>query len=681
MAISRSKHRLNVDIESFSSFDLAESGVYRYVEAPDFCILLIGYSVDGGPVKVLDLTESHTLFQHRPDDDTEFKRYLFDPSVTKFAFNASFERTCLAKWYHHEMPPQEWRCTMVAAHAQGLPGSLGTVGMLLGLPQDKRKDTIGKRLIAFFCKPCKPTAANNHRTRNLPEHDPDKWQLFKEYNRQDVVAEMAIGEKLEAEAENAMPEAEWNLWFVDQQINDRGIRLDMDMVNAIVDYNTSRSEALLEEARELTGLENPNSLIQLKDWLRSQGIEMATVTKDTTAEILKRSDLTPDVRRALEIRQALGKSSVAKYTAMQNAVCQDGRLRGILQFYGAGRTGRWAGRIVQVHNLARNSLPDLDTARELVKKGEFDWIETMFGEPAFVFGDLVRTAFIPSDGCRFIVSDFSAIEARVIAWLAGQEDTLETFTAGKDIYCETASRMYGVPVVKHGINGELRQRGKIATLACGYGGGVGAMKRMDRSGSLPEEELQHNVDLWRKANPKIVQMWRDVERAAMYALRNPGKVFDFRSRLEFFSRVETTAAGNRKYDLLVRLPSGRCLIYADARITPNANGGPEITYLGDSKKEGYCARVNTYGGKLVENIVQATARDCLGEVMKEVTSMGYHIVMHVHDEIIVDVPIADKAAPDKIMAAMLWDDKHHPDWAAGLPLKGDMYECSYYRKD
>lgn len=706
MAISRSEHRLSVDVETYSSFEIAETGVYRYVEAPDFAILLISYAIDGGPVKVLDLTTSGTLFPHQPDDDTEFRRYLFDPKTLKIAFNANFERTCLAKWYSRPMPPEEWHCTMVAAHAQGIPGSLATVGMLLGLPQDKRKDAIGKRLITYFCKPCKPTAANNHRTRNLPEHDMEKWKLFKEYNRQDVVAEMEIGKALAKLADKTMTPREWQLWDADQRINDRGVNLDMVMVDRVVAHDNARTAQLMAEASQITGLENPNSLAQLKDWLASRGVPMAQVTKETVNTALK-GDLPDDVRRVLEIRQATGKSSVAKYTAMQNAVCKDGRLRGSLQFYGASRSGRWSGRLVQTQNLARNTLPDLDLARQLVREGSFDDVDTLYGEPAFVFSELVRTAFIPSDGCRFIVSDFSAIEARVIAWLAGQTNILNAFAAGKDIYCETASMMYGVPVVKHGINGELRARGKVAVLACGYGGGVGAMKRMDTKHVIPEEELQEAVDKWRLANPQIVKLWRIVERSAMAALRgqHPApivpKIHDpLRARenelamrapagtySEWFNLIDKsrgvqfyTSHRDASTDLCVRLPSGRSLVYADARLE-NASGKPEITYMGTEVKEGVGTVVHTWGGKLVENIVQAIARDCLGEVILAVEQLGYHIVMHIHDEIVVDVPKEDKDAPRKITDAMHFYEGHCPEWAKGLPLKGEEYECEFYQKD
>lgn len=461
-------HRvMGVDIETYSSVDLAEAGVYAYVEAPDFDILLISYIFDDwgeDDVKTID------CFDADPDMMAEFCEALLDPQIVKTAFNANFERTCLAKWLQKPMPPEEWRCTMVKALTLGLPGNLAGAGEALGLPPEKLKDPQGKALIQFFSKPCKPTRTNGQRTRNLPQHDPAKWQLYKSYNRQDVVTEQEILRKLSI---YKTPESEQELWALDQHMNDNGVALDIPMVEKIVEYDTRRRQELQEEAQELTGLKNPNSLAQLKRWLAEQGVEMTSVTKDTITEALRDPDLPDIVRRVLEIRTALGKTSVAKYSTMLVAHCQDHRLRGILQFYGANRSGRWAGRLVQTHNLAKNTLPDLALARELAAEGDFETMGTLFGETAFVFSELIRTAFIPSEGCRFVVSDFSAIEARVLAWIAGEEWTLEAFRQGKDIYCETASMMYHVPVEKHGANSHLRQKGKVAVLACGYQGGVG----------------------------------------------------------------------------------------------------------------------------------------------------------------------------------------------------------------
>ena len=650
---------MGVDIETYSSVDLNRTGVYRYAEAPDFDILLIGYKWDDeDAVKVIDTSDPD------PDMMAEFSAAVVDPEVIKTAFNANFERTCLAKWYGQPMPPEQWRCTMIRALNMGLPGSLAAAGMALGLPEDKLKDPQGKALIQYFSKPCKPTKANGGRTRNLPQHDPDKWKLFISYNRQDVVTEQEILKRLSI---YKIPESEQELWSLDQRMNDNGVRLDVPMIEKIVEYDQQHREELQQEAKEIAGLKNPNSLAQLKTWLASEGIRQTSITKDTIAAMLQ-EDLPDEVRRVLEIRQALGKTSVSKYSTMLEAVCRDGRLRGILQFYGANRSGRWAGRLVQTHNLARNTLPDLDLARQLAKDGDFDTLQTLFGETSFVFSELIRTAFIPSEGCRFVVSDFSAIEARVIAWLAGEEWTLKTFRDGGDVYCATASMMYHVPVVKHGVNGHLRQKGKVAVLACGYQGGVGAMKRMDKDGTIPEDELQGIVDMWRNANPHIVKLWRTCELAAKTAITEHRTV-----RIQHgvaFSYV------NR--NLFVKLPGGRKLCYWGTRLKQDPMTGREsIVYMGVNQTTKKWEDTETYGGKLVENIVQATARDCLAVAMTRVSALGYHIVMHVHDEMIVDVPTEDTDALDRIngcMAAPI-------DWAPGLPLKGDGYETPFYKKD
>ena len=553
---------------------------------------------------------------------------------------------------------------MIKALTLGLPGNLADVGIAMGLPEEKLKDPQGKALIQFFSKPCKPTRTNGQRTRNLPAHDPAKWKLFIEYNRQDVVTEQEILRQLDI---YKTPESEQQLWALDQHMNDNGVKLDIPMVEKIVEYDTQRRQELQEEAKVLTGLANPNSLAQLKKWLSKQGVTMTSVTKDTIAATLQ-TDIPDNVRRMLEIRTALGKTSVAKYSTMLTAVCQDHRLRGILQFYGANRSGRWAGRLVQTHNLAKNSLPDLDLARELAAAGDFDTLATLFGETAFVFSELIRTAFIPSDGCRFVVSDFAAIEARVLAWIAGEEWTLEAFRQGKDIYCETASMMYRVPVEKHGQNSHLRQKGKVAVLACGYQGGVGAMKRMDKGGSIPEDELQSVVDQWREANPKVVKLWRTCELAAKTAIQEHRTV-----RLAHgiaFSYI------NR--NLFIQLPSGRKLCYWDTRLKQDDyTGRLSITYMGVNQETKQWGETETYGGKLVENIVQATARDCLAVAMTRVSALGYKIVMHVHDEMIVDVPNTDTEAPGRINAIMA----QPIDWAEGLPLKGDTYETPFYKKD
>lgn len=671
---------LSCDTETFSSVDLGACGLHKYMESPDFEILLIGYSVDGGPVRVLDLTDPET-------DTTEFKKLLMDPAVIKTAWNAPFEMQAFKRWTGEEMPPEQWSDTMIMALEMGLPGSLAGAGAALGLPEDQLKDPIGKSLIQYFSKPCRPTKANGGRTRNLPQHDPEKWKLYIEYNRQDVVTEMAIRKEL-----LPLVDSEQALWCLDQRMNDHGVRIDLPMVRKIVDFDTRKRAELAQEAKDLTGLDNPNSLAQLKPWLTSRGVPVETLRKDDLDALLGR-DLPADVRRVLEIRKALGKTSTAKYGTMLEATCADGRLRGILQFYGANRSGRWAGRIVQTHNLARNSLPDLDLARQLTAQGDFETLETLFGEPAFVFSELVRTAFIPSPGCRFCVSDFSAIEARVIAWIAGEQWVLDAFRAGKDIYCETASMMYHVPVVKHGENGHLRQKGKIAVLACGYQGGVGAMKAMDSSGSIPEEEMQSIVDHWREANPMIVKLWRDYELAAKAAIKEhttrrrgirvPAYNLDEREHMAGGPvRPYSVREGVRvefsykNGNLLIRLPSGRRLCYYHARV--RQDGWKEsITYMGVNQTTKQWQEVETYGGKIVENIVQATARDCLAEAMQRVAAMGYQIVMHVHDEMIVDVPVKDTEALARINKAM----SNPISWAPGLPLRGDGYETTFYKKD
>lgn len=645
---------LSVDIETYSSADLSETGVYRYTEAEDFEVLLIGYSFDGGPVQVHDCTGPSCW----PRDLLDA---LTDPEVLKTAWNAAFERRAFSTVLGVELPPEQWSDTMVMALECGLPGALANAGVALGLPEEQLKDPRGKALITYFSKPCRPTKANGGRTRNLPQHDPDRWAMYIEYNRQDVVTEMAIRERLQR-----LADSEQRLWCLDQRLNDHGVRVDLPMVREIVRFDEQNRQRLEKEARIITSLQNPNSLLQLKGWLTSQGVPVDTLRKDDLDRLLG-EDLPARVRRVLEIRKALGKTSTAKYGAMLDATCADGRLRGILQFYGANRSGRWAGRIVQVHNLARNSLPDLALARELAAAGDFDTLETLFGEPAFVFSELIRTAFVPEIGNRFVVCDFSAIEARVVAWLAGEQWVLDAFREGKDIYCETASMMYHVPVVKHGENGHLRQKGKIAVLACGYQGGIGAMRAMDRAGTIPDEELQGVVDQWRAANPRIVKTWWLYERAARTAIAERRSV-----RLK-----NGVVFSHRKGNLFVKLPSGRELCYWGTVLRTMGDGRDHILYMGVDQVTKQWGQTETYGGKLVENVVQATARDCLAEAMTRVARMGYQIVMHVHDEMIVDVPERDRDALQRIQQAM----SEPISWASGLPLKGDGYECDFYRKD
>ena len=666
MASSTNRLELGIDIETFSSVDI-KNGAYAYSEAPDFEILLIAYKFsDEDKVKQIDLTDDPEELEN-----LRFWDALTDPEVVKTAYNANFERTCLARHTGEAMPPEQWRCTMVLAVQLGLPRSLAAVGPALGLTEEEQKKKTGAALIQYFCKPCKPTRTNGQRTKNTRLHAPEKWELFKEYNIQDVVTEQIILKRLR---DFRPDQSEQDLWTLDQEINDRGVLLDIPMAGSIVEFDTERSADLLAEAQQITGLSNPNSLAQLKPWLADNGLATDTLRKDDVAAMLADPSLHANVRRVLEIRQTLSKTSVKKYQTMLDIAGEDDRARGIMQFYG-GHTGRWAGRSLQPQNLARNTMPDdeLDVAREFVKMGDFESLEMIFGEPAPIFSQLVRTAFIPSPGNRFIVSDFSAIEARVIAWIAGEEWRLEVFRNDGDIYCESASHIYHVPVVKHGINGELRQRGKVAELALGYGGAVGAMKQMDTSGSVPEDEMQGIVTQWRAESPKIVRMWRDCQDAAVSVIRGnqPKRVLRSLQGTEFYVKlVDGTPV------LFIRLPSGRPIAYWDPKVM-DTEMGPRITYMTQNQTTRKWERCETYGGKLTENIVQSVARDCLAEKMKLLESMGYPIVFHVHDEMILDVPREDKQAAklvDKIMAEPI-------EWAPGLPLKGGTYECDFYRKD
>lgn len=659
---------LRIDLETYSSVDIKESGVYVYAAAPDFEILLIGYRYDNGPVQVIDLTDP---LVDANADFPDFWEGLYNPSVIKTAYNANFERTCMAVWLKQPMPPEQWRCTAVLAATLGLPGTLGGAGAALGLPDDKQKDKIGKSLITYFCKPCKPTKTNGMRTRNLPEHAPEKWRQFMEYNRQDVVAESTIRDKLVI---YPVPQQEQDLWNIDQAMNDNGVLLDMDLADKIIRYDVLYRERLMNEARKLTGLKNPNSLAQLKEWFRcNYRMEVKSITKDTIPQIIEELegigfmfDIEPALRM-LRIRQELGKTSVKKYEAMRQAVCPDGRLRGILQFYGANRTGRWAGRIVQVHNLPQNKIPDLELARQLVKEEDFETLEQLFEGVPFVFSQLIRTTFVPSPGCRFVVSDFSAIEARVIAWLADEEWRLEVFRTHGRIYEASASQMFHVPIETIKKGSKLRQQGKVAELALGYGGGFGAIKAMDKAGTIPDDEIPMIISNWRKASPRICKFWYNAEGAAKTAMEEHRTV-----KLKHgitFSYINQI--------LFIGLPSGRKLAYYDARIKENAKGKAAITYAGVNQDTKVWGRNETWGGKLVENIVQAVARDCLAETIKRVTAAGYRIVMHVHDEIIVDVPKGNEEALKQITDIMA----EPISWAPGLPLRGDGYETDFYKKD
>lgn len=674
-----------VDIETYSSVDI-DCGVYAYTESADFEIILVAYKFSdeakvrqfmpkrfatrpgvltgagmGGEQIALVEPEIEAL----DGDEDEFLAALRDPAILKTAYNANFERTCLAKYYGVNCDPDQWRCTAVLASTLGLPRSLAGVGDAIGLTEDEKKLKTGKALIGFFCKPVAATRANNGRTRNYPRHDPARWRLFCEYNLQDVITEQAIRERLRKYPPNA---TEQRLWSVDQIICDRGIRIDRPFVEKIVDYDAKRQEALKQEARELTGLDNPNSVVQLKQWFYRHGAASlgSDLSKGAVEAALRWDGCAPEVRRMLQIRQALGKTSTKKYTAMLGSACPDDRVRGMLQFYGANRTGRWSGKIVQLQNLPQNHIADLDLARSLAAEGDFEGLELLYGEPAQVFSELVRTAFIPSEGNRFVVTDFSAIEARVIAWLADEKWRLDVFKSGGDIYCASASRMFKVPVEKHGRNAHLRQQGKVAELALGYGGGVGAMMSMDKGHVIPEAEIQPIIDQWRAASPNITGLWKRFENAAKAAIREKREV-KVKHGVAFYFRDGI---------LFARLPSGRSIAYWGAGLG-EGKYGEEVCYYGVDQEKHTWGLLKTYGGKLTENIVQATARDCLAVKLIEATDRGYEVVAHVHDEMIVDVPRAHANAAAEIDALMA----EPIGWAPGLPLKGGTYECDYYQKD
>ena len=650
---------LSIDIETYSSYDLRTVGVYKYVEAPDFEILLFAYAVDDDPVQVIDLANFEAIPSYILDA-------LTDPAVIKTAYNANFERTCIAKFFGMPMDPSQWRCSSVHALTLGLPGHLEAVAQVLGLKA--QKDTAGKNLIKYFSVPCKPTKTNGGRTRNLPHHDPVKWQQFIEYNRQDVEVERELRKKLER---YPVPVHEWKLWELDQRINDEGVRLDPVLVKQALACDAQYSTRLEKEARELTGLENPNSVKQLTEWLEDQGLEVENgLGKDYMPELMENA---PDdaTRRALELRQELSKTSVNKYSAMERCMCKDERARGLLQFYGANRTGRWAGRLIQVQNLPQNKIPDLNIARQLLRDEEFEILEMLFDSPPFVLSQLIRTAFIPSPGCRFVVADFSAIEARVIAWLADENWVLDVFRGHGKIYEATAAQMFKVPIetiAKGGENYRLRAKGKVATLSCGYQGGPDALIRMGAlKNGLTEEELPGIVKGWRDSNPHIVKLWYLAEKAAVTAVQEKRTVklpHGVRYRYE-------------KGWLFADLPSGRSLAYVRPEIKPEPRFDKDgLTYEGvDQMKKTWC-RQKTYGGKLVENLVQAIARDCLAVSMMRLAEAGYKIRLHIHDEVVLDVPKEQDALEEvkEIMSQPI-------EWAPGLPLKADGYETEFYRKD
>ena len=643
---------LSIDIETYSPEPLTKCGVYRYCESPDFEILLFGYSADGGPVQVIDFTAGEKL----PD---EVMSALTDPAVIKWAFNAQFERVCLSRFLGYPvgtyLDPVSWRCTMVWAATLGLPLSLEGVGAVLGLEKQKLKE--GKDLIRYFCTPMKNR--DEKFVRHYPTDSPEKWTLFKAYNRRDVETEMGIQQKL---AKFPVPESEWRNYQLDQRINDRGIMLDMEMVRQAIDCDEQFKRTHLDMARSVTGLDNPNSPAQLKAWLSERGVEAESLSKAAVLSLLEEAD--GEVELALSLRQELAKSSVKKYTAMEAAVGSDSRARGLIQFYGANRTGRFAGRLIQVQNLPQNHLPDLDEVRRLLKCRQFDAIEMLYDSVPLVLSELIRTAFVPKSGCRFFVADFAAIEARVIAWIAGEQWRQEVFAKGGDIYCASASQMFHVPVEKHGVNGHLRQKGKIAELALGYGGSVGALKAMGAlSMGVPEEELKPLVDAWRSSNPNIVKLWWDVDRAASTCVRE--KVPTETHGIRFFYQSGM---------LFIVLHSGRRLVYVKPRMGINRYGSETVTYEGVGTQKKWL-RLESYGPKFVENVVQATARDILVEAMQRLDAKGYKIVMHVHDEAVIEAP-ADTSLED-ICSVM----GETPAWAKGLLLRADGYVCDFYKKD
>lgn len=659
---------LEIDIETYSSVSLQKCGVYKYAESPDFEILLFGYSADGGEVRVIDLASGETL-------PADVLSALTDDSVIKWAFNAQFERVCLSRYlsdmgisldpFHDRHPlsteyayflnPEAWRCSMVWSAYMGLPLSLEGVGAVLGL--EKQKLTEGRDLIRYFSTPCAPTKANGGRTRNLPEHDPEKWDRYKAYNLRDVETEMQIQAKL---SKFPVPEAVWDEYHLDQEINDRGIRVDMQFVKRCIALDAETRDSLTASMRELTELDNPNSVAQMKSWLSDNGVETDTLGKKTVAALIGETE--GDVSEALLLRQQLAKSSVKKYQAMENAACADDRCRGMFQFYGANRTGRFAGRLVQLQNLPQNHMPDLDAARALVRSGDTETLSMLYDDIPDTLSQLIRTAFIPKDGCRFYVADFSAIEARAIAWYAGEAWRTEVFRSGGDIYCASASQMFKVPVEKHGVNGHLRQKGKIAELALGYGGSVGALKAMGALDmGLAEEELQPLVNAWRQSNPNIVRFWWDVDSAVKKVMKE---------------RKPQSAGGIRIFYqsgmLFITLPSRRNLVYVKPRIGKNRFGGESVTYegVGGTKK---WERIESYGPKFVENIVQATARDILMYAMK--TLRHCEIVAHVHDEVIIE------ADPRMSLDVLCEQMGRVPPWAEGLLLRADGYVCDFYKKD
>ena len=652
---------MSIDIETFSDIDLKKSGVYKYTESENFEILLFGYSVNGGDVIVIDLASGETI----PDEVIDA---ILDESVIKWAYNATFERICISAYLRDHYPnkyiayndtiylcPDSWRCSLIWAGYYGLPLNLAGVGAVLKL--DEQKMDAGKDLIRYFCTPCKATKVNGGRERNLPHHAPDKWELFKEYNKRDVEVEMSIQQRLH---HYPVPDFIWDEYHLDQRINDRGIRIDLQLVNNAMAIDELSHEAALNALKGITNLENPNSVTQMRAWLKDNGIETPSLDKKAVSDLIGK--VPPAIRSVLILYQQISKSSVKKYTAMINSVCKDNRCRGMFQFYGANRSGRWAGRLIQLQNLPQNHLPDLNEARELVRTNNFDALNTLYDSVPNVLSELIRTAFIPADNMKFIVADFSAIEARVLAFLADEKWRIKAFADGLDIYCASASKMFNVPVEKNGINGHLRQRGKVAELALGYNGSVGALKAMGAIDmGIPESELQPLVDAWRLSNPNIVQLWYDIEGNAKRAVMN---------KSSYTTHGITFECKNGM--LFMHLPSGRKLCYVKPKLEMNQFGFDSITYEGlDSAKK--WSRLETYGGRLVENACQAISRDILMYAMRSLSN--YEICGHVHDEVIIQCP-TDTSLND-ICNTM----GQTPPWIKGLLLRADGYECSFYKKD
>lgn len=657
---------LSIDLETYSDIDISKCGAYKYAESDNFEILLFGVSVNNGPVAVYDLTSGDEI-------PAEILAALSDENVTKWAFNASFERVCLSNWLrkHHPkyfktyntqgdpvqnfLDPASWKCTMIWSAYMGLPLSLEGVGSVLKLQNQKMKE--GKDLIKYFCSPCKPTKVNGGRTRNLPEHAPDKWETFKTYNRRDVEVELAIKQRL---SKFPVPDSVWHEYHIDQEINDRGIMLDMDVVENAIAFDTRSKSALMTAMKNITNLDNPNSVVQMKQWLSDNGVETESLGKKDVAGLIKGTD--GDISKALKLRLQLAKSSVKKYQAMQNAVCKDGRAHGMFQFYGANRSGRWAGRLIQLQNLPQNHMSDLAEARELVRTGDYDTLDMLYDDIPDTLSQLIRTAFIARPGYKFIVSDYSAIEARVLAHLAGETWRSKVFAEGKDIYCASASQMFGVPVEKHGINSHLRQKGKIAELALGYGGSVGALKSMEAlEMGLSEEELQPLVDSWRNSNPMITAFWWNVDNAVKTAIK-----------MRIPTEVNEIHFCYKSGMLLIKLPSSRVLSYVKPKIGENRFGGESVTYecIGPTKK---WERIESYGPKFVENIVQAVSRDLLCYAMQNLSDQ--QICGHVHDELIIECP--EDIDVSNITSIM----SKSPAWMPDILIRGDGYETKFYKKD